>query len=298
MIDHLNGLPFSSLATKYNISKPTAWRAVTGELKKLPDNNHFTFMYCNRFSSVLIPDGKYLPIKGYSRDAVLLWGVDYFYHDFPLFFLAPSENYQSWDMFFKSYRNLVHRYQLVTCDDNLSMKETIRYNFPNCQIQACYNHIKEQVRRELKIRSNTQFRDFFTHLSEALDTTQHVQPIERKKKLAHMLEFSIVKENPVETRILLWLQNHFGDELFNYQKIPKSPLTSNLIETFNQHLESRIASIRGFNSYEHARLWLNGYILKRRFTEFTECGAQFRRLNGKRPIDQTRKSNAEIMELF
>jgi len=32
---------------------------------------------------VLIPDGKYLPIKGYSRDAVMLWGVDYAKHDFP-----------------------------------------------------------------------------------------------------------------------------------------------------------------------------------------------------------------------
>jgi transposase-like protein len=297
-IDHLNGFSFSVLGTKYLVSKMTAWRVVMSYFRKLIHNNLFTFTYCNRFSSVLVPDGKYVPIKGYSRDAVLLWGVDYFYHDFPLYFLAPSENWQSWELYFKSFDRLHHRYQIVTCDDNTALKESCKHYFPNTKIQACYNHIKEQVRRELKIRSSGQYREFFRHLSEALDTTQRIQPVERKLKLAHMLEYSLRVGNTEEVRVLLWLQNHFGEELFNYHKIPRSPLTSNIQEGFNQHLETRIRAIKGFESYEHADLWLNAYILKRRFTKYTECGYPFQRLNGKRPIDQTRNLSIDIPVLF
>jgi len=150
----------------------------------------------------------------------------------------------------------------------------------------------------LKIRSSPQYRKFFSHLSEALDTSKRIQPIERQHKLAHMLEYSIFKENTEEKRILLWLQNHFGEELFNYHKIPRSPLTNNIQEGFNQHLETRIRAIKGFESYEHANLWMNAYVLKRRFTKYTECGYPFQRLNGKRPIDQTRNLSIDIPNVF
>jgi hypothetical protein len=120
----------------------------------------------------------------------------------------------------------------------------------------------------------------------------------RKKLLTKLWEFSIKKEESEEMRIMSWLDGHFGEELFNYQYLPATPLTSNLIETFNGHLEDRLASIKGFESYQHAQLWLNAYILKRRFTKFTDCGRKFHRLNGQRPIDQTRNLNIDIPDVF
>lgn len=85
-LDHLNGLSFSVLGTKCFVSKMTAWRIVMSYFRKLIHNNLFTFTYCNRFSSVLVPDGKYVPIKGYSRDAVLFVGCWLLLPRFPIIF--------------------------------------------------------------------------------------------------------------------------------------------------------------------------------------------------------------------
>ena len=89
--DHLDGLSFRKLANKYNLSPMTAWRICEEELQKLPDNNKFTFTYCNRFSKIYVFDGKYFTIKGFKYGYALLWGIDYFRHDIPVFTLAPSE---------------------------------------------------------------------------------------------------------------------------------------------------------------------------------------------------------------
>src|SRR3989338_8531479 len=85
MIDHLDGLSFRKLASKYHISKSHAWDICHQELKKLPNNNQFTHRYCDRFSSTLVVDGKYFKVKDKRYGYALLWGVDYFTHDIPVF---------------------------------------------------------------------------------------------------------------------------------------------------------------------------------------------------------------------
>ena len=72
--DHLDGLSFRKLANKYHISKSKAWEICNSELKKLPNNNQFTFKYCNRFSHVFVFDGKYFNIADQNYNYVLLWG--------------------------------------------------------------------------------------------------------------------------------------------------------------------------------------------------------------------------------
>ena len=94
--DHLDGLSFRKLATKYRLSPMTAWRLCEEALQKLPDNNQFTFKYTSRFSNIFVFDGKYFTVKGFQYGYVLLWGIDYFRHDIPVFTLAPSENYHAW----------------------------------------------------------------------------------------------------------------------------------------------------------------------------------------------------------
>src|SRR5579883_1645024 len=152
--DHLDGLSFRDLSSKYDMSPMKAWRLCEEALKKLPDNNKFTFTYCNRFSNILLVDGKYFNLKGYLEGYVLLWGVDYFRHDILVFLLAPSENYHAWATYFSYYRILNAQPQLVVCDDNTNLKLAARNTFPSVRIQTCLNHFKENIRRNLKVRSD------------------------------------------------------------------------------------------------------------------------------------------------
>ena len=70
------------------------------------------------------------------------------------------------------------------------------------------------------------------------------------------------------------------------------------MEYFNFHLESRLKSIHKFEDFEHARLWMNGYILKRRFTPYSSCKGKFKPFNGSKPIDHSRNLNVELMQVF
>jgi len=68
-------------------------------------------------------------------------------------------------------------------------------------------------------------------------------------------------------------------QLTAYMKAKHIPRTTNLIESYNSHLEGRLKTIKGFESFKHADLWLNRYFLKRRMQPFTDCTKQFKRLN-------------------
>lgn len=83
-----------------------------------------------------------------------------------------------------------------------------------------------------------------------------------------------------------------------YRGIPQAPITTNMIEGLNSHLEARLFSLRSFQSISHAKLWFNGYILKRRLTKFTDCKGKFRSLNGKTELDMTKKLGVDIPTFF
>ena len=70
-----------------------------------------------------------------------------------------------------------------------------------------------------------------------------------------------------------------------YQK--HIPRTTNLIESYNSHLEGRLKTIKGFESFTHADTWLNAYFLKRRLQPFTDCTKQFKALNGTCSLEHT-----------
>lgn len=74
--------------------------------------------------------------------------------------------------------------------------------------------------------------------------------------------------------------------LFNHLKFPDLhiPHTTNLMEGYNSQLESRLGSIRGFETTDTAKNYLNAWIIKRRFTKFTDCKPPFKHLNGQTPL--------------
>ena len=275
------------------MSPMKAWRLCEMELKKLPNNNEFTFKYCNRFSQILVCDGKYFNVASEENNYVLLWGFDYFRHDIPVITVAPSENYQSWGRFF-SYFRIINSYpQLIVCDDNSNEKMAARQAFPGVRIQTCFNHFKENIRRNLKVRSDNTYKEFMKRIEEVF-TGKRTDQDRNKRLFALYRDF---RYDPVCVSILTNIKR-YESELLAYRGIPQAPVTSNIIEGMNSHIESRLHSLRSFQTVAHAKLWFNGYILKRRFTKYTDCKGKFKYMNGKTGVQMTKKERVDVPLYF
>lgn len=293
--DHLDGLSFRKLGRKYRISKSQAWEICHEELERLPKNNEFTFRYCNRFSQVFIFDGKYFNVASEKYDYCLLWGIDYFRHDIPVFTIAPSENYQSWRRFFSFFRIINSYPRLMVCDDNPNLKMAARSAFPQVRIQTCYNHFKENIRRDLRVRTDPTYKAFMRRIESVIDSSRKLSD----DTLNHWLWclYRDYAQDPLCLSILTTIEK-YKKELLAYRNIPQAPVTTNLIEGMNAHLESRLHSLRSFQTIEYARLWLNGYILKRRVTQFTDCRGKFKYLNCKTGLEMTKNERLTLPTLF
>lgn len=209
--DHLDGLSFRALAVKHSISPMTAWRICEEKLVDLPDNNKFTHTFCNRFSDIYVFDGKYLPIKGYDNGYCLLWGIDYLKHDIPIFTLAPSESYSSWRTNFGYFRIINNYPRLVVCDDNQNIKLAARNAFPEVKIQTCFNHFKEGMRRNLKVRSDPTYKPFMKRVEDVLKEKLTDQAM--NKKLYSM--YVDYREDPVCMQVLTTIEK-YKPELLGY----------------------------------------------------------------------------------
>lgn len=291
--DHLDGLSFRTLGRTYGVSPMTAWRICETELKKLPNNNQFTFTYCSQFSRTFVFDGKYFNVAGQAYDWVLLWGMDYFRHDIPVMLVAPSEGYQAWSKFFFYFR-IIQRYpDLVVCDDNANLKLAARKHFPSVRIQTCFNHFKENIRRDLRVRSEDTYKPFMKRIEEVL-TEKHSDDVMNRALFRLYRDF---QTDPVALSVLTNIER-YRSELTGYRGTPGSPVTTNMIEGMNAHLEARLQALRSFQSVSYAKLWMNGYVLKRRFTSFTDCRGKFRSLNGKSGVQLTKKPEVDLPPLF
>ncbi len=291
--DHLDGLSFRTLARKYGISRTKVWNICHEELEKLPNSNQFTHTYCDRFSSTLMCDGKYFPIAAEEKNWVLLWTVDYYYHDFPAYIIAPSESFSSWAKVFSILRIINHYPELLVCDDNSNIKMAARDKFPGCRIQTCFNHFKESMRRTLRVRSDDTYKPFMKRIEDIFSCKR--TNVDMNKKLFAL--YRDFKFDPICLSVITNIHRYMP-ELLAYRNIKGSPLTTNLIEGLNSHLESRLTALRSFQSVRHARLWMNGYILKRRFTKWTDCTGKFKHLNGKRGVDMTKKEGIVLPTYF
>lgn len=291
----MDGLSFRKLAVKYNISKSQAWNICYEELDKLPNNNQLTFNYCNKFSQIFVFDGKYFNVAEAKYDWVLLWGIDYLRHDIPVFTLAPSENYQAWAKYFSYFRILNHYPQLLVCDDNINLKMAARACFPFVKIQTCYNHFKQNIRLNLKVRSDNFYLPFMRGIESIINSSNKLSD-----ETFNRWMFNLYRDFKNDYLCLQVLTNieRYKKELLAYRNIPQAPLTTNLIEGFNGHLEARLISLRSFQTVKHAKLWFNGYILKRRFTKFTDCRGKFRYLRGKTGVEMTKKERVILPLLF
>lgn len=275
----------------------TVWRVCEKHLKLLPSNMKISRRYTdpNRFGGYLVFDGKYLNVKGYPKGVVLLWGIDFQTHDVPHYLLAPSESYIACLSYFSSIKALGYNLRLLICDDNDAIKMAAGYIYPDVVIQTCQNHFLESIRRDLNIRSSKTYQSFFLQIEAVLK--ERLDLFSFNLKLGEIYKtFKGVEDK----RVSYWISEMIRrkEELLAYQKFPQAPATTNIIEAYNSHLNPRLKTLKGFQSYHSANLWINGYILRRRLKAFTDCGGYFKHLNGKRSLEKTIRGGLNLPRLF
>ena len=285
----MSGVSFRTLATSNGIGVATAYRYALKELELLPHCADITRKYCNRFCGILVVDGKYVKVKGYKRKIPVLYGIDYLTHDIPTYILSVAENFQTCLAFFQSLRLLNYPLQAVVCDDNVNIYQAARKVYPSVVIQLCHNHYKQTIRTSLEVSTDSTYIPFMREIKQLFETRRsRDELIIRGRKLLHRY-----REDERCVSVLIDIQRRF-ELLTGYTSAKRIPRTTNLIECFNSHLEGRLKTIKGFESFKHADTWLNAYFIKRRLKPFTDCSGRFRKLNGKCSLAETRKSYYKI----
>lgn len=169
-----------------------------------------------------------------------------------------------------------------------------QYMFPHVRIQTCQVHFVENIRRALQTRTEEKFRPFLTDIVNLLFRKKITRPDFEKKAYRIMRRY---EADPVVFQYMLKIDSYTG-LLTAAAEYVGAPRDTNLIELYNSHLEGRLKSIKGFETFRTARLWLNAYILRRRYKLFTDCSRKFKYLNGTNSIGRTKKRNGFLPSLF
>lgn len=290
---HLDGLSFRSLADIFNVSVGSVYNYCLSEMKKLPHLADVTRKYSGRFCGTLLTDGKFVKVKHYERKIPVIYGVDYLSHDIPHYRLALSENYQVCQKFFASLKLLNYPMQAVVCDDNRNIYEACKYVFPRSIIQLCLTHFLEHIRVEYDSRKQLVHQPFVSDIEYLFSTKRAREDFNsRARKLVIKYKDH---QDYVNTLMNIALRK---DKLLAYLICQGVPQSNNLIECLNSHLQGRPETIKGFESFEHANLWLNAYFLRRRTKKFTDCEGKFKKLNGKTPLEISKKRGVYLPIFF
>lgn len=288
--DHLEGFSFRSLAQKYNISVGSAYSKCFNALESLPHCADLTRKYCSKYSGILVVDGKFIRVKGYDRKIPFVYGIDYLTHDIPTYFLSIAENFVSLVKFFQSLRLLNYPLEYMISDDNLNIPNACREIYPKMSWQLCTNHFKENIRKSLEVRTNPYYQPFMHEIENLLSFKRSEDDFNRVAK--NILNKYKNDNNAIAT--LLDIEKR-KQNLMGFRHVPT---TSNLIESFNSQFQAKFRLIKSFESFQHADLWINGYLIKRRYRVFTDCTGKFKCLNGKCSIEISKKPNVDLPTFF
>ncbi len=282
--DHFLGLSFRSLGSKSDVLGSTAYRRYQSQIENKLQCIDITRLYCSKFCGILLVDGKYIKVKGYERKIPVIYGIDYLTHDIVHFVLGPSENYRLLLKFFSSLKLSNYPLQAIVSDDNQNTPQACLKVYPTAIWQLCQNHYKQNIRGTLGLYKDLSHLKFMNEIEVLFSRKMETGEF---KKLASKI-YDRYKGNKLETQIMLDIAKRSPD-LFAYTKVHHVPRTNNLIESFNSHLEGRLKTIKGFENFKTAKLWLNQYFIKRRTKKFTDCTKHFKNLNGKCSLEVTLK---------
>ena len=262
-------------------------------LENLPHCADVTRKYCQRYSGIFLVDGKFIKVKKYDRKIPVIYGIDYQTHDIPTYILSKAENYQTCSKFFNSLKLLDFPILALICDDNINIYQTFQRYYPMATVQLCLNHYKESLRKRLSVRTDPTYIKFMREIELLLSQKRSLEDFNQRARVI------VLKHQGNQTCVNIMLDiERRKPLLLGYLNQKRTPLTTNLIECFNSHLQGRLKTIKGFESFKHAKLWLNGYFLRRRTKKFTDCSGKFRRLNGKTSLSQAKKPGIDLPTFF
>lgn len=246
-------------------------------MNSLPENSWLSKEYCNRWSGRLVIDGKYIKVRGYEKKIPFIYCIDYLTHDIPVGLLAPSENLAAYVKLLNLIRTIHYPLQIVIADDNGSAREALKLTYPGVKLQLCNTHYLENLRQLLNVRTDYRYRQFFFDLQFAFSPKHHPQ---KRNALLRRLNWMYAYNDYNIQEVVVDVQSRY-DQLFAYSnRMQKYPNTTNIIESYNSHLEARLKSIKGFDSFKGAERFLNAWMIRRRTKPFTDCGVPFKHLNG------------------
>lgn len=295
-IEHIDGVPLRKLGDERGLSGAQTYARVVAEMDALPDNTWLTKKYCNRFSGILILDGKYIKARGYKQKIPFLYGIDYLTHDPLVGVLAPGESEEAFRKFFRLLKTVGYPLQIVVCDDVISALEpALLHYYPKAKIQLCQNHYLENIRQALNVRTQPNHQHFFNSLKKHV-FDEYTDNRRLNRALHHVLTKRA--KNDVQRQMIVMDIHRRRKYLFAYIQIPHCPNNTNLNELYNSHLNGRLKTIKGFKSFHAAERWLNAYLIRRRTKPFTDCGEKFKKLNGYCSLQLTLKKQAKWPDIL
>lgn len=284
-------MSFRKLGDEYALSGKQIFLKVKEEIESIPDNFSLTKILCDlyRFCGILILDGKYIAVKGFADKIPFIYGIDYLTHDIPLGDLYVAEDEMAFSVFFGKLKQLGYPLRAVVADDRGGLKRALLKVFPRARLQLCHNHYLENLRQSLKIRTEKRYQHFFNALQRHvfLDAKNQQQVVEG---LRHVWN-NRTRDKIFLTNILAAINQRRAD-LFAYQEIKDCPNTTNIVESYNSHLNGRLKTIKGFESFDSARRWLSAYLVRRRSKTLTDCKGKFKYLNQHASLEWTIKKQA------
>ena len=292
-IKYIDGLSVRKLADQLGTTKSQTQRQLNTELDSLPENTYLSSTLCDprKWSGTAIVDGKYVKVKRYKKKIPFIYLVDYETHDIVCGVLAPSENTHVFMKLFRLAKTVNYPLELLVTDNVL---ETIgypaKYHYKGVKIQLCLNHYVENLRKILKVRSDTTYSVFFEEVVSLLRKREETRK-QKHHRWKHI--FGAFVDDPLLEQIMLDIHAK-RDFLFLYTHYSELPQSNNLIELFNSHLEGRLKTIKGFNSFTNAERFLNAWMVRRRTLPFTDCSARFSFLNGTTSLSQVVREDGDL----
>ena len=288
----MDGVPFRKLGDEHALSGKQMFLRVKKEIESLPENFSLTRALCNpdRFCGILAMDGKYVAVKGFDEKIPFLYGIDYLTHDIPFGDLCIVEDELSFSVFFGKLKQLGYQVRVAVADDRKGLKPALLKVFPHARLQLCHNHFLENLRRLLNVRTEERYQKFFYSLQQYvfLDAKNQQQAVEGLR-----LVWQIHARRSRKLQNILMAVNRRREDLFAYQEIPNCPNTTNIIESYNSHLQGRLKTIKGFQGFDSARRWLNAYLVRRRTKTLTDCKGKFKHLNKHASLELSIKKQAQ-----
>lgn len=264
-------------------------------MAQLPKVVDITRLYCRYTCGIIIIDGKYIKVKGFKQKIPWLYAIDYETHDILFGMVSASEDIQTFKAFFTILKELNYPLRVVVADDRSSLPIGLKHVYPDIPVQLCLNHYVENIRKQLHIRTEPTHQHFFNSLK--LHVFDEYENDEKLNDALHHVLTERCEGMELRQQIVMEISRR-RHELFAYKTISNCPNNTNLIELFNSHFNARLRTLKGFKTEEHALLWLNGLILRRRTKNFTDCSPKFKYLNKKCSLQMSLKPGMIFPEIL